>query len=71
MSAVDLPSKLPSALRHGGAGGGTWSKKQSFSSKLMIKTVLLQTSGLAVSMSSSVWMYQAPCCGTDMLGCSL
>ncbi len=31
-STVDRPPDSPSGWRAGGAGGGTWSKKQSFSS---------------------------------------
>ncbi len=67
---VDAPAIEPSGLSDGAAGDGTWSKKPSFSSKLMSSTVLLQTSGLAVSALSVSWMYQAPCTGLDGPGCS-
>src|ERR1700761_9323200 len=43
-----------------GTGATTWSKKPSFSSNVRMKTVLLHTSGSAVSTSRTFDTYQAP-----------
>src|SRR6266481_2301859 len=50
----------PCARDMGGVGGTTWSKKPSFSSYMRKNTVLLQTSGFAVSASSICETYHAP-----------
>ena len=50
---VEAPASAPRASREGGAGGGMWSKKPSFSSNISSSTVRLQTCGLAVSASST------------------
>src|ERR1700740_2090127 len=67
---VDLPAVLPSRFRLGAAGGGMWSKKASVSSYICRNTVLLHTSGSAVSASSTCCVYQPPCTGVDGPGCS-
>lgn len=51
---------LPLEASFGGSGGTTWSKKPSFSSKVMNRAVFDQTSGLEVRASSTWAMYQAP-----------
>src|SRR5882762_8654644 len=56
VSTVDTPC----ARDCGGVGGTMWSKKPSFSSYIRKNAVLLQTSGLAVSASSTCETYQAP-----------
>jgi hypothetical protein len=48
----DAPAQPPST-GEGGAGGGMWSKKPSFSSNISSRAVRLQTSGSAVSASST------------------
>lgn len=50
----------PCAAPDGGYGGTMWSKKPSFSSYVMNRAVLPQTSGLDVSASSTWEMYHAP-----------
>ncbi|MCY1233817.1 hypothetical protein D9M72_463740 [compost metagenome] len=78
MSASDsvvLPARrlLPGVaglINDGAEGEGTWSKLPSFSSKLTMSTVLLHTSGEAVSASSTSCVYQAPSAGLDGPGCS-
>src|SRR5690606_32471285 len=68
---VDLPISLPSASYDGTAGGGRWSNSPSFSSTVMKYTVLLHTSGWAVSASSTREMESAPCeVLPPPLGCS-
>ena len=53
----------------GATGGGTWSKKPSFSSYMWKSTVLDHTSGLATSAASTWLVYHSPRAGGDD-GCS-
>src|ERR1700693_5265241 len=70
-SIVDLPARLPSRLYDGTAGGGTWSNKPSFSSKVRKKAVLLQVSGLDVRGCSTCSTKEPPCAALDGApGCS-
>lgn len=52
--------EAPCDAEAGGTGGTAWSKKPSFSSKVMNRAVLLHTCGSAVSASSTWATYQAP-----------
>ena len=67
---VEAPSGLPAASLDGGAGGGTWSKKPSFSSNITNRAVRLQTSGLAVRASITWAVKAAPWAGLEGPGCS-
>src|ERR1700721_2940550 len=53
----------------GAVGGGTWSKKPSFSSYMMNRTVLCHMSGFEVRMSRMCWLYHSPSCA-GAGGCS-
>jgi hypothetical protein len=65
-----VPVRYSPGVPGGGVGGVTWSKKPPFSSYVMNKTVLFQTSGLEARASRRSYMYWAPAAGRP-LGCSL
>src|SRR5262245_44296940 len=70
-STVDFPARLPSLVNAGTAGGGTWSKRPSFSSNVRKNTVLLHTSGFTVSASNTWCVKSPPRAGLDGApGCS-
>ncbi len=63
------PFTNSSLVPAGGTGGGTWSKRPSFSSKLRMKTVFRHTSGLSAIASSFFATKSAPAAGSES-GCS-